>query len=243
MGERIQKLIAASGLCSRRAAEALIEEGRVAVNGRAARLGESASAEDFITVDGKALPDRGGLTYIMLNKPRGYVTTMSDEKGRKTVAELVSDAGVRVFPVGRLDMDSEGLLLMTNDGELANRIMHPSHRVVKTYQVRVAGEDIQGSAELLSQPMDIDGCTVGPAGVKILREDREGRALLSVSITEGRNRQIRKMCEKVGFTVLRLKRTAEGGLTLGELPAGKWRFLSKNEINKLQKQNNLTKNQ
>lgn len=235
MSERVQKLIASSGLCSRRAAEALIEQGRVTINGTVAVLGDCACPEDAIAVDGRPLPKASCYTYIMLNKPRGYVTTMSDDRGRKTVAELVSDLDVRVFPVGRLDMDSEGLLLMTNDGELANRMTHPSHMVKKVYHVRVKGGDINAAARLMRKPMDIDGYTVGPAAVQVLKESGEDGGLLSVTITEGRNRQVRKMCERAGLRVLRLRRVAEGGLALGSLPVGKWRFLSQTEISKLQK--------
>jgi len=231
MSEKLQKIIASAGLCSRRAAEVLIEQGRVTVNGTPARLGDRAEESDKIAVDGKPVAKAPRRTYIMLNKPRGYVTTMSDEKGRRTVAELVSDVGVRVFPVGRLDMDSEGLLIMTDDGELANRLMHPSHNVVKTYQVRVKGGSLSEAAELLRQPMEIDGHTVGPASVRLLKDDGEGGGLLSVSITEGRNRQVRKMCDKAGLAVLRLKRVSEGGLSLGSLPSGKWRYLSLDEVN------------
>ena len=240
MSERIQKLIASSGLCSRRSAEALIEQGRVTVNGATASLGDCALPGDTIAVDGKPLPRGGGLTYIMLNKPRGYVTTMSDDRGRKTAAELVADLGVRVFPVGRLDMDSEGLLLMTNDGRLANRLTHPSHMVKKVYQVRVKGNDLHSAARLMREPMNIDGYTVGPSSVRVLKDGGESGGLLSVTITEGRNRQVRKMCEKAGLKVLRLRRVAEGGLALGSLPVGKWRFLSQAEVDKLQKQSNLS---
>lgn len=231
MSEKLQKIIASAGLCSRRSAEALIEQGRVTVNGVPAHLGDRAEESDKIAVDGKPVEKVSQHTYIMLNKPRGYVTTMSDEKGRRTVAELVSDVGTRVFPVGRLDMDSEGLLIMTDDGDLANRLMHPSHKVVKTYQVRVKGGPMNEAAELLSRPMEIDGHTVGPASVRLLKEDGDGGGLLSVSITEGRNRQVRKMCDKAGLTVLRLKRVSEGWLSLGPLPSGKWRYLSRDEVN------------
>jgi len=231
MSEKLQKIIASAGLCSRRAAEVLIEQGRVTVNGTPARLGDRAEGSDAISVDGKPVARAPQRTYIMLNKPRGYVTTMSDEKGRRTVAELVSDVGARVFPVGRLDMDSEGLLIMTDDGEFANRLMHPSHNVTKTYQVRVKGGPLREAAELLRRPMEIDGHTVGPTSVRLLKEDGNGGGLLSVSITEGRNRQVRKMCDKVGLTVMRLKRISEGGLSLGPLPSGKWRYLSLEEVN------------
>lgn len=229
MSEKLQKIIASAGLCSRRAAEVMIEQGKVTLNGVPARLGDRAEGSDVIAVDGKPVEKVSRHTYIMLNKPRGYVTTMSDEKGRRTVAELVEDVGVRVFPVGRLDMDSEGLLIMTDDGELANRLTHPSHNVVKTYRVWVKGGPLSEAAALLRRPMEIDGHTVGPASVRILKEDGVG-GILSVSITEGRNRQVRKMCDNAGLTVLRLKRVSEGGLDLGLLPSGKWRYLSLDEV-------------
>lgn len=234
MKERLQKLIASSGLCSRRAAEALIEEGKVTLNGKRAGLGESAGPGDRVEVDGKPLPAPTRRTYIMLNKPRGYVTTMNDEKGRKTVAMLVADLDARVFPVGRLDMDSEGLLIMTDDGELANRLTHPSHRKLKTYEVRVRGEALSRSLELLREPISLDGVTVRVKALRLLSRDKDGGGLLSITIGEGRNRQIRRMCEQAGLHVLRLKRVAEGGLRLGGLPSGQWRFLTEDEIDKLQ---------
>lgn len=234
MKERVQKLIASSGLCSRRAAEALIEEGRVSLNGQRVSLGERAGPGDLVEVDGKPLPTPVGRTYIMLNKPRGYVTTMDDEKGRKTVAMLVEGLEARVFPVGRLDMNSEGLLIMTDDGELANRLTHPSHRKLKTYEVRVRGEALSSALELLKQPMELDGVNVKAKTVSLLSGEGDSSGLVSITIGEGRNRQVRRMCEKAGLQVLRLKRVAEGGLSLGSLRPGTWRFLSPEEIDKLQ---------
>ena len=169
MKERLQKIISASGLMSRRAAEELIAAGKVSVNGATAALGDKAEAGiDRILVDGKVLPSAGEKLYIMLNKPRGYVTTLSDEKGRKNVSELVKELGTRLYPVGRLDMYSEGLLLMTNDGDFANRLMHPSHQVDKCYHTWVKGEDIGWAVELLRCPMEIDGYVTRPALVDIL---------------------------------------------------------------------------
>lgn len=235
MQMRLQKLIAAAGYCSRRAAERLIEEGRVSVNGARAALGQSADdSRDEIIIDNVPLRFAAERTYIMLNKPRGYVTTMSDERGRKTVAELTADIGVRVFPVGRLDLNSEGLIIMTDDGELANRLMHPKNDVEKIYHVRTRGGDLNRAISLLSAPMEIDGRPIKPAKIKLLDSSPDG-ALISVAITEGRNRQVRKMCEKAGLDVLRLKRVAEGGISLGSLPSGKWRFLNAKEIANLQK--------
>lgn len=236
MSERLHKTIAALGFCSRRAAEELIKQGRVTVNGETAHVGDNVLPGDIVAVDGKPLrPQAGQHTYIMLHKPRGYVTTMKDDRGRKTVAQLVADLPVRVFPVGRLDMYSEGLLLMTDDGELANRLTHPSHGVKKTYLVRVRGQDIPGAAKLMEKPLKIDGRATRPADIKILKQDEEGTALLSVTISEGRNRQVRRLCENSGLQVLRLKRVEEAGLSLGKLPPGKWRHLSLEEVSKLQK--------
>lgn len=233
MPERIQKLIAAAGLMSRRAAEECISAGRVTVNGLKASLGDKADAEkDIIMVDGRKLPSAGRKTYIMLNKPKGYVTTMSDEKGRKNVSELVRDVPERVYPVGRLDMYSEGLLLMTNDGDFANCMMHPSHEVNKTYMTWVQGADIGEAVEALREPMDIDGYITAPAEVDIA-DVFPGGAVLAITIHEGRNRQVRKMCEAVGLKVTKLRRVSEGTLCLGELKSGRWRYLTDDEISAL----------
>lgn len=233
MKERLQKIISASGLMSRRAAEELIAAGKVSVNGVTAALGDKAEAgTDRILVDGKVLPSAGGKLYIMLNKPRGYVTTLSDEKGRKNVSELVKELGTRLYPVGRLDMYSEGLLLMTNDGDFANRLMHPSHQVDKCYHTWVKGEDMGWAVELLRCPMEIDGYVTSPAQVDILELKGE-EALLGITIHEGRNRQVRKMCEAAGLKVTRLMRVSEGGVELGTLKSGKWRRLTEEELNML----------
>jgi len=229
MSEKLQKIIAASGLMSRRAAEKLIQEGRVSVNGITASLGDRAEDSDNITVDGRSLPSAGARTYIMLNKPKGYVTTMSDEKGRACVKQLVEDIPARIFPVGRLDMYSEGLLIMTDDGEFANRLMHPSNMIKKTYHTWVKGEDIGFAAELMRHSMDIDGYITAPAEVNVLELFPDG-GKLEVTIHEGRNRQVRKMCELAGLKVTRLIRVSEGPLELGSLKSGKWRSLSQEEI-------------
>ena len=235
MKERLQKIISASGLMSRRAAEELIAAGKVSVNGVTAALGDKAEAGvDKILVDGKALPSAGEKLYIMLNKPRGYVTTLSDEKGRKNVSELVKELGTRLYPVGRLDMYSEGLLLMTNDGDFANRLMHPSHQVDKCYHTWVKGEDMGWAVELLRCPMEIDGYVTSPAEVVILELKGE-EALLAITIHEGRNRQVRKMCEAAGLKVTRLMRVSEGGVELGTLKSGKWRRLTEEELDMLRK--------
>ena len=233
MKERLQKIISASGLMSRRAAEELIAAGKVSVNGVTAALGDKAEAGIArILVDGKALPSAGEKLYIMLNKPRGYVTTLSDEKGRKNVSELVKELGTRLYPVGRLDMYSEGLLLMTNDGDFANRLMHPSHQVDKCYHTWVKGEDMGWAVELLRCPMEIDGYVTSPAQVDILELKGED-ALLGITIHEGRNRQVRKMCEAAGLKVTRLMRVSEGGVELGTLKSGRWRRLTEEELNML----------
>lgn len=234
MTDRIQKIIASRGITSRRKAEELISAGRVTCNGRVCLLGESADPDiDIIMLDGKPLPSGGEYTYIMLNKPRGYVTTLSDEKGRNNAAQLVADCGQRVYPVGRLDMDSEGLLIFTNDGEFANRLMHPKHEVNKTYRVFVKNYSSEG-LEKLSQPVTIDGYTIAKPTVRLISCDETGKAQLEVVIHEGRNRQVRKMCAIAGMTVLRLIRTEEGTLSLGSLPLGKWRILTDTEIQRLQ---------
>ena len=234
MTERLQKLIARSGLCSRRAAEELLAAGRVRVNGEVAALGDRADpACDRIEVDGKPLAAAPELVYLMLNKPRGYVTTLADERGRATAAELVADCDTRVFPVGRLDRDSEGLLLMTNDGALAQAMLHPRGEVDKVSQVTVSGT-LEHSPERLSAIRMLDGERIRPAKVEILRR-WPGQALLEITIHEGKNRQIRRMCRQVGLNVLRLQRVREHTLSLGHLKPGKWRYLTEAEIRTLKR--------
>ena len=229
MEERLQKLLSAAGVCSRRAAEDYITAGRVTVNGEPAVLGQRADqSRDDIRVDGKPLAPRAEHVYLLLNKPRGYVTTLADERGRKTVAELVKDCGQRVYPVGRLDLDSEGLLLMTNDGELMQHLLHPSHEVSKTYHVSVYGP-VFGAAERLSAVTDLEGEPIRPAQVKALRQTAR-TAELAVTIHEGKNRQIRRMCAACGLTVKRLCRVREHTLELGDLPSGAWRYLTPDEV-------------
>lgn len=232
MAERLQKLLAAAGLCSRRTAEEWISAGRVCVNGVPALLGDRADPEtDTITVDGQPLPTDTRRVYLMLNKPRGYVTTLSDEYGRHTAAELVSGCGARVYPVGRLDRDSEGLLLFTNDGDFAHRLLHPSHQVDKVYLVTVRG-DIRGAAERLMAITELDGEPIAPAQARELSR-REGQALLRVTIHQGKNRQIRRMCAGLGLHVEKLQRVEEDGLRLDDLPIGKWRYLTAQEIQRI----------
>ena len=229
MKERLQKLIASAGLCARRTAEEWIAAGRVCVNGAVASLGDRADPEtDTVTVDGAPLPGKPGAVYLMLNKPRGYVTTLSDEYGRRTAAELVADCGVRVYPVGRLDRDSEGLLLFTNDGELAQRVLHPRHQVDKVYLVTVRG-DIRGAAERLMAITQLDGEPIAPAQAAEGTR-HEGQAVLRVTIHQGKNRQVRRMCAQIGLHVVRLQRIQEDSLLLGDLPAGKWRYLTDQEL-------------
>lgn len=229
MKERLQKILSARGICSRRAAEEYLKQGRVSVNGVTAGLGDLADPDlDEIAVDGVPVAAADRRTYLMLHKPRGYVTTLSDEKGRKTVAQLVSDCGARVWPVGRLDMDSEGLLLLTDDGELTNHLTHPRHEIEKEYRVWVSGEVTPAALEALSQSMELDGQKLRPARVRQLGEKQ-----LDIVIHEGKNRQVRRMCAAVGLEVIRLKRVREGSVRLGDLPRGKWRNLTEEEIKRL----------
>lgn len=229
MEERLQKILSRCGIASRRKAEEMIVQKRVRVNGNTACLGDTADeAEDVIEVDGVRLKRRTEYRYLMLNKPRGYVTTLSDEKGRRNVSELVADCGARVYPVGRLDFNSEGLLLMTNDGELANRLMHPKTGVPKVYLVWVS-RYIATCEESMAQPIEIDGRMTSPAKVERISL-KDDIALLRVTIHEGRNRQIRRLCERAGVTVTRLRRVQEGNLKLADLPVGAWRELTKEEL-------------
>lgn len=230
--ERLQKIIASRGLCSRREAERWLLEGRVTVNGVTAQLGQLAQPDtDCIAVDGVPLPQMDEKRYIMLYKPRGYVTTLRDEKGRKNVSQLVADCGCRVYPVGRLDLDSEGLLLFTNDGAFANALMHPKHLVDKVYRVWVTGYTPENQA-LLARPIVLDGYRIRPPKVRRIQAQGD-RAELEVTIHEGRNRQIRRMCQQAGMTVTRLKRIQEGALRLGALKPGQWRYLTPEELETL----------
>lgn len=232
MKERLQKILSSRGVSSRRKAEELIIAGKVSVNGITAQLGDAADPEtDEILVEGKSLPTRENYVYILLNKPRGFVTTLSDEKGRPNAAQLVADCGVRVYPVGRLDMDSEGLLLFTNDGDFANMLMHPKHEVEKTYDTWVTGYN-PGCFRRLGEPMELDGYQLRIPKLKLLKVEGKS-AHIRITIHEGRNRQVRRMCEIAGMHVTRLKRVKEGALELGDLPKGKWRYLSAEEVAKL----------
>ena len=231
--ERIQKIMSAAGLCSRRQAEVYISEGRVTVNGIVASLGDQADPKkDRIEFDGRLIHNEAKKRYLMLNKPRGYVTTLSDEKGRPTVAELVKDCGDRVYPVGRLDMDSDGLLILTNDGDFAQHLTHPSHELDKEYLVTVGGELSGCEGRLAALTALEDGTPIVPAQVRVVEKD-VGRRVLSVVIHQGLNRQIRRMCSLVGLKVLRLQRIREGKLQLGDLSQGKWRELAQEEVDAL----------
>ncbi len=239
---RVQKIIADSGYCSRRKAEELISQGRVKVNGRECGLGDKALAgKDLISIDGEniTVAKKKQMYYIMLHKPRGYVTTMSDELDRKCVTDLLSDVPARVYPVGRLDKNSEGLLLFTNDGQFANDIMHPSRHISKTYRVTVRPDISDEQLVKLSDGVVIDGRKTQPATVIVL-DKQPGRVVLQITIHEGRNRQIRKMCEAVGLEVARLKRTSVGPVKLGMLKPGEYRELTSEELRALR--NALAKN-
>ncbi len=232
---RLQKIIADSGICSRRKAEELIAQGRVKINGRPCKVGDKADPiKDIVSIDGERVVFERKKTYryIMLNKPRGYVTTMSDELDRKCVTELLDGVDARVYPIGRLDKNSEGLLLFTNDGNFANEIMHPSKHVTKTYRVTVRPDVDDEVLVKLSEGVVIDGRKTLPCTVFVL-DKQPGRTVLQMTISEGRNRQIRKMCEAVGLEVARLKRTAVGPIKLGMLKPGTWRDLKPEELRAL----------
>ena len=236
MKERLQKILSGAGICSRRAAESYITAGRVKVNGITANLGDSADLEaDEILVDGRPLRKNGPRpVYIMLNKPRGYVTTLSDEAGRKTVADLLSDVPERVYPVGRLDMHSEGLLILTNDGDLAHHLTHHSHEVYKEYLVKLSPDEdgLPSPEKPLSGVIELDGEKLLPAKCRLLAKTESGY-IMTIAIRQGKNRQIRRMCAKCGYTVNSLKRVSEGDVKLGELPSGRWRYLTEKEISYL----------
>ncbi|HAY73074.1 MAG TPA: pseudouridine synthase [Ruminococcaceae bacterium] len=230
---RLQKYLSMCAVASRRKAEELIAQGKVKVNGKVAEIGDKVSPRhDTVTVSGRKIAANKKHYYIMLNKPRGFITTMDDEMGRKCVAELVSDVGARVYPVGRLDKDSEGLLLMTNDGEFANHMTHPSKHIPKTYRVTVRPDVTEEMLTAFATGMEIDGRITAPADAHII-EKQDNRVVLEIVLYEGRNRQIRKMCEALGLEVARLKRTSMGSLKLGMLHPGKWRELTEDEVHKL----------
>ena len=229
---RLQKYFTDCGILSRRAAEDEIRAGKVKVNGVPAEVGQKIDPHvDTVEYKGTLIkpPEKTIMKYVMLNKPRGYLSTVTDDRGRKCVTELVSDAGVRLYPVGRLDMDSEGLLLLTNDGDLTFKLTHPRHEIPKIYHVRVAGKVTNEQMEAISSPMNIDGYEILPVKTEAIT-CREDCTVLRMTLYEGRNRQIRKMCEAVGLEVLRLCRVAIGELKLGNLAPGKWRYLTKSQV-------------
>lgn len=229
---RLQKYISDCGVMSRRAAEAEIAAGKVKVNGKTAELGQKIDPEkDKVEIGGKPLrmQRKSTYTYVMLNKPRGYLSSVGDDRGRKCVTELTSDIKLRLYPVGRLDMDSDGLLLMTNDGDLTNRLTHPRHEIPKIYRVKVKPAPDKDQIATLGSALVIDGYKIQPAEVEILTSDEES-AILLMKLYEGRNRQIRKMCEAAELGVMWLTRIAIGELELGRLGRGKWRYLTEEEV-------------
>ncbi|MBQ3100850.1 MAG: rRNA pseudouridine synthase [Clostridia bacterium] len=240
---RIQKYISDSGIMSRRAAEEEIRRGRVTVNSEPATIGMKIDpSKDTVKIGNKLIKPRGNkkYSYIMLNKPRGFVTTMSDEKGRACVAELVSDLGNRVYPVGRLDYDSEGLLFFTDDGALANKLMHPKGHIPKVYHVKTPVEVDNDTVKRLNKPFEIDGYTTAPAECTVVSM-KKGSTVLRIVLNEGRNRQIRKMFESLELEIEYLKRVAIGDIKLGNLKAGEWRRLTPAQVSYLKKYNNNEK--
>lgn len=230
---RLQKYMAENGIASRRKSEELIKSGKVKVNGHKAIIGQKINPKkDIVSVQGKKIQKDDRLYYIMLNKPRGYVTTTKDELGRKSVLSLINGIDARIYPVGRLDKDSEGLLLLTNDGEFTNALTHPSHNIRKVYAVTIKPVIDENKIKQLESGVVIDGKKTAPCTVKIV-ETREDRMMLEFSISEGRNRQIRKMCESIDAQVIRLKRLSEGDVGLNGLKVGQWRHLETKEIKKL----------
>ena len=230
---RLQKFISQCGIASRRKAEEMILNGSVKVNGKTAVLGDKVTAEDKVFLKGKRIVmPKTKFRYIMLNKPRGFITTMNDDRGRKCVAQLVSNVGERVYPIGRLDKDSEGMLVFTNDGEFANKVMHPRNGVYKIYRVTVRPTIDEEQLIKLETGVEIDGIKTAPAIVHVIHKE-QGRVVLEMILHEGKNREIRKMCEAVGLEVARLKRTQIGGVKMGMLKQGDWRDLTENEVKKL----------
>ena len=233
---RLQKFMADNGIASRRKSEELIAEGRVKVNGKVAQIGDKIDPKhDVVSVNGRKIVRETGYVYLALNKPRGYVTTMSDEMDRKCVAELVADVGKRVYPVGRLDRDSEGLLLITNDGEFANAMTHPSRHISKTYRVSVRPKITEDQITVLTSSMMIDGRKTLPAEVRVVSSE-EDKSVLEIVLYEGRNRQIRRLCEEAGLETVRLKRIAIGQLKLAGLKVGEYRSLTHDEVSLLKRQ-------
>lgn len=235
MEERIQKLMAENGMCSRRAAEQIIQEGRVKVNGHPVKLGDKMDpAKDLLSVDGKTIrfSKKKEYVYLMLHKPRGFITTVSDDRGRKTVMDLLKNVPERVFPIGRLDKDSEGLLLFTNDGDFAHLMMHPAHGVSKLYRVTVRPHATEEQIVRLTEGVMLEDGMTSPAVINVVTDEPE-RTVMEMTIKEGKNRQIRRMCEAVGLEVIRLKRNCIGAVKLGMLQPGEYRMLKHSEVNAL----------
>ena len=233
---RLQKFIADAGIMSRRAAEAEIEKGNFAINGHVAPIGAKINpASDVVTYKGKRIHhEQKKYTYIMMNKPRGYLSSTSDDRGRKCVTDLLTGVDARLYPVGRLDLISEGMLLLTDDGDLKNKLTHPSHSLPKVYRVKVGSEVSKKQFEILTSPLEIDGYTIKPVAVTVGESDETG-TVLKMTLVEGRNRQIRKMCEIAGLTVKRLSRVSIGNLKLDGMPVGKWRHLDDSEVEYLKR--------
>ena len=233
---RLQKYIADAGIMSRRAAEEEIKNGNVSINGHVAELGQKVDPRnDVIAYKGKRIRyEKKEYTYIMMNKPRGYLCSTTDDRGRKCVTDLLTGVEARVYPVGRLDLVSEGILLLTDDGELKNRLTHPKHTIGKVYRVKVAGKVSDEQMEILGSELIIDDYKIQPVSVSVSSEDESG-TVLKMTLFEGRNRQIRKMCEAAGLTVKRLSRVSIGNLKLDGLPVGKWRYLEQHEVDYLYK--------
>lgn len=230
---RLQKYLSQCSVASRRKAEELIEQGKVKINGRKAILGDKVDpVRDKVTVFGKPIQHKDEKMYVMLHKPRGFVTTMSDEQGRRCVADLVADAGVRLYPVGRLDRNSEGLLFMTNDGEFTNILTHPKRHVSKVYRVTVKGKATEEQIDKMAVGMKLEEYTTQPCDIGYI-EKYEDRTVLRFTLYEGKNREIRKLCEAVGLDVIRLKRVEIAGIKLGMLPQGRWRELTEKEVKRL----------
>ena len=233
---RLQKYMADAGIMSRRAAEEEIKNGNVSINGHVAELGQKVDPRnDVISYRGKRIRyEKKEYTYILMNKPRGYLCSTTDDRGRKCVTDLLDGVDARVYPVGRLDLVSEGILLLTDDGELKNRLTHPKHTIGKVYRVKVAGKVSDEQMEILTSALVIDDYKIQPVAVSVSSEDESG-TVLKMTLFEGRNRQIRKMCEAAGLTVKRLSRISIGNLKLDGLPVGKWRYLEQNEVDYLYK--------
>jgi 23S rRNA pseudouridine2605 synthase len=238
--KRLQKIMSEQGICSRRKAEVLIAQGKVKVNGSTAVIGQTVGERDVITIDGNVLrrDKHRNKLYIMMYKPRGYVTTVEDELGRKNVMQLLPELPERVYPIGRLDKDSEGLLLFTNDGEFANAVMHPSRHITKVYRVTVDSAVTEEQLAKLTLPMELDGKMTQQSYVEVLVEEK-GRTVIKIAIHEGKNRQVRRMCEAAGLQVGRLKRTAVGAVKLGMLKPGACRELTPEELRAMRKMTNI----